>query len=574
MRGFCFIIYQRGTGKCVPRKIAYGRKTKVDRPYAILLLYIFILKVNRLILFLTNSKVKIMNKPFRILSLSGGGIRGIFQAHFLEKMSSILPQPLHQSFDLICGTSTGSIVGLAIANGVDLSLIRNLYKEKGESIFKKSSFAPINKGPIYDTEVLKRELVTIFGNKQLKDSKTKVLITSSSISNYDHKVFANFSTHTGQDSNLSLVDVILSSSAAPTYFIPHQPTGQERHYVDGGLWANTPSSLAILYTNKYLKIPLSDIRLVSIGTGDFPNGATIEHFKKLRRFSLKAIETVFELMFSSQSSFADLYSREVLGDTNYLRVSTNLEEPIALDDVKKAIANLPSKAEQAAEVYSTKFKSLLEHHITKDIIIQNWDRDQLISDYLVKETGLTAFYPSRDYYKLRAGADTIHTYVDTAKEKLIMVSISLIRGINFDDLRTVLERKLENRSNGFEATISFLNPNKDYLMESLCSVFEKEKEDIIKDIKDGIALIQKFKNKLSLYAQKRLTLKLHNSIPFGSAIIMDYDKPYGKIQIETKAYKVPMGKSFAFEVVPHKKNGYYDTMLEGYLNLINDGQSI
>ena len=117
-------------------------------------------------------------------------------------------------------------------------------------------------------------------------------------------------------------------------------------------------------------------------------------------------------------------------------------------------------------------------------------------------------------------------------------------------------------------------PNKDYLMESLCSVFEKEKEDIIKDIKDGIALIQKFKNKLSLYAQKRLTLKLHNSIPFGSAIIMDYDKPYGKIQIETKAYKVPMGKSFAFEVVPHKKNGYYDTMLEGYLNLINDGQSI
>ncbi|MDO4703239.1 hypothetical protein [Tannerella sp.] len=134
-----------------------------------------------------------------------------------------------------------------------------------------------------------------------------------------------------------------------------------------------------------------------------------------------------------------------------------------------------------------------------------------------------------------------------------MVSVSLVKGINFDDLRKVLEQKLESRQKNFEAIISFLNPDKDCLMESLCSVFEKEKADIIKDIKNGISLIKNFKSKLSSTAQKKLTLKVHNSIPFGSTIIMDYDKPYGKIQIETKAYKVPMGKSFAFEVIPYKK---------------------
>ena len=221
-----------------------------------------------------------MDRPFRILSLSGGGIRGIFQSIFLEKISKELPAPLYQNFDLICGTSTGAIVGLAIANGIDLKLISNLYKDKGELIFKKQNFSGFQQGPTYNQENLKKELQNVFENKQLKDSHTKVLIASASISNFDHKVFTNFKTHTNQDSNLSTVDVILSSTAAPTYFIPHQPSAQERHYVDGGLWANTPSSLAILFANKYLKVPISDINLISIGAGDFPNGATIEHLKK------------------------------------------------------------------------------------------------------------------------------------------------------------------------------------------------------------------------------------------------------------------------------------------------------
>ncbi|MDO4703377.1 patatin-like phospholipase family protein [Tannerella sp.] len=102
-----------------------------------------------------------MSRPFRILSLSGGGIRGIFQASFLEKIGNELEQPIHKNFDLICGTSTGAIVGLAAANGIDLKLISNLYKEKGGLIFKKNLFAGIQQGPIYNQAVLKNELVKV-----------------------------------------------------------------------------------------------------------------------------------------------------------------------------------------------------------------------------------------------------------------------------------------------------------------------------------------------------------------------------------------------------------------------------
>ncbi len=515
-----------------------------------------------------------MNRPFRILSLSGGGIRGVFQAVFLSKISKELPSPLWKNFDLICGTSTGAIVGMATAMDIDVERIVDLYRSQGEKIFSKKILGGFQKGPLYNQQVLRDELTRVLGNKQLKDAKTKILISSVSINHFDHRVFANFPTLTKSDENLSAVDVVLSSAAAPTYFSPVTPTGQERAYVDGGLWANTPSSLGILFANKYLGVPLNNIRLISVGTGDFPTGATFDYFSNLRQFSLDTVKTIFELMFASQSSFADQYSKEVLGEENYVRVSALLDEVIALDDVGKAITKLPSLAEAAADINLAKIQKLLAYDEKKDEYIQKPDRNKLISEHLIFETGLSAFYPSREHYKLRENAGSIDSYVNTAKHSVIMVSISLIKGINFDNLRSVLERKLEDRDNHFEVTISLLNPEKDYLMESLAPVFDKNKDDITRDIKDGLRRLIEFKNKLSTTAQPKLKIYTHNVVPFGSAIIIDHLYAHGKIQIETKPYKAPYGKSFAFEIVPIKKDGYYETLSQGFQALLQDGNLI
>jgi patatin-like phospholipase/acyl hydrolase len=73
--------------------------------------------------------------PIRILSLSGGGVRGIFQAVFLREIASQLKKPIRDQFDLIAGTSTGAIVALGIALNVNLDKIVELFEEQGDKIF-------------------------------------------------------------------------------------------------------------------------------------------------------------------------------------------------------------------------------------------------------------------------------------------------------------------------------------------------------------------------------------------------------------------------------------------------------
>jgi patatin-like phospholipase/acyl hydrolase len=143
-----------------------------------------------------------MQRQFRILSLSGGGIRGVFQAAFLSRIARELPSPLWKNFDLICGTSTGAITGMAVAMEVDIDKVVDLYRSKGSKIFRRRILGGFLRGPIYAQKPLKDQLQDVFGNKQLKDAHTKILVSSASINRYDHRVFANFPTLTRADRNL------------------------------------------------------------------------------------------------------------------------------------------------------------------------------------------------------------------------------------------------------------------------------------------------------------------------------------------------------------------------------------
>ncbi|WP_300461652.1 patatin-like phospholipase family protein [Desulfobacula sp.] len=85
-------------------------------------------------------------KPFNILSLNGGGVRGIFQAMFLKHLQKELNAPLYETFDLIAGTSTGSIIASAVALDIDISRIIDLYRNKAETIFKSKFCSSIRRG--------------------------------------------------------------------------------------------------------------------------------------------------------------------------------------------------------------------------------------------------------------------------------------------------------------------------------------------------------------------------------------------------------------------------------------------
>jgi len=368
-------------------------------------------------------------------------------------------------------------------------------------------------------------------------------------------------------------DSILSSTAAPTFFYPVKPEGQDRHYVDGGVWANSPSALAILLANKYLGVSLANISLLSVGTGDFSKYTSIDYVNNLRQYSPEAIRTIFELMFASQESFADRYSKEVIGRDNYVRVSATLDSPIALDNSTEALGKLPQLAEDAVQVYLSDIRRILQP-TDGSSYVQIIDKDKLVPETVLAKAGLTGFYPDRASYRLRKNASSIDKYVKNAKSNLIMVSISLVTGIEFDDLMSVLAIKLENPEKAFDLSISLLNPNKNYLMESLCHVFSKTATELAADIGRGLKRLQDARNNLSASGKARFKIYLHNTIPFGSAIIMDHDKLHGTLQIETKSYKAGLGKSFGFEVMQAENDGLYFTLLKGYMALLNDAERV
>src|SRR5256885_15481560 len=119
------------------------------------------------------------NKPFRILSLDGGGVRGVFQAAFLVRLAERLAEKelgiIREHFNLIAGTSTGAIIAMGLALDIDPNRILDSYKSLSEKIFNKGwvgkAFSYISSGPRYDQTKLEKPLKELFDNRQLGQAK-------------------------------------------------------------------------------------------------------------------------------------------------------------------------------------------------------------------------------------------------------------------------------------------------------------------------------------------------------------------------------------------------------------------
>ena len=194
----------------------------------------------------------------------------------------------------------------------------------------------------------------------------------------------------------------------------------------------------------------------------------------------------------------------------------------------------------------------------------------------IAESGITAFYASRDFYPLfRKDAQTIDRYVSTAEHMVIMVSINLATGLPFHDLRECLERKLGGADNTFTATVSLLDPRRPELMAVIAPVLDVEPKDLEGSIRRSLKNLVQLKRALHERVQSRLDVRVHPALPFGSAILLDHTYPRGRIQIETKPYKVGLQRSFAFEVGRSLESSVlYGTLATSYEKLLADGQSL
>lgn len=285
---------------------------------------------------------------YKILSLSGGGARGIYQAVYLRALGPSFTQPLCKKFDLIAGTSTGSIVAAGVAFEIDLVEIVDLFKKRAPEIFSARWFSSVRSGPHYSSDPLRAELDKVFGEKRLKEASRPLLIPATVLNRYAPRQFSTFEVPgvVWTDPELKVVDVVMASCAAPSYFSPVKPDHphEERSYVDGGMWANSPSLVAVISAHYYLKIPLAEMKLLSLGNGEAVQGANPKEFATLRPISKPMISSIFDMMFAAQSKAADELVEMVLAPGNFKRINSTLSERINLDDAARAVSKLPPLA--------------------------------------------------------------------------------------------------------------------------------------------------------------------------------------------------------------------------------------
>jgi patatin-like phospholipase/acyl hydrolase len=278
--------------------------------------------------------------PYRILSLDGGGIKGVLTAVLLKRIEAAIPGFLGK-IDLFAGTSTGGILALGLAFGLTPEQCGELYEAKGSKVFERALpvLHPWLFYSKFGNDNLKWELTNQFADKRLSDLlPRRVLVCSFDLDNepppadmprtWKPKFFHNFPEDPKSDGNEKIVDVALRTSAAPTFFPVYQG------FVDGGVVANNPSMCAVAQAlhPSIGKQKLEDIALLSIGTGW--NAKRLEAVDTSWGLLPWARAGIVELLIEGTVDVANYQCRQILGG-QYFRLNPTLSENenISLDRV-------------------------------------------------------------------------------------------------------------------------------------------------------------------------------------------------------------------------------------------------
>ena len=228
-------------------------------------------------------------ESFKILSIDGGGIRGIYPAQILAEIEAQLKQErgestkIYEYFDLVCGTSTGGILAIALALGMPASHLNEIYLRNAKKIFgPRKPFRSNILFPRHNASILESILNEEFKehcqgtDPLLGNCKTRVCVPVYDTYN-GHLNVLKTSHHEKliRDWQIPAYQAAMATAAAPTFFNPYTLkykgiTGQQviqNNKVDGGVCANNPVMVGFIEAVHSLKIPAQNIKILSIGTG-------------------------------------------------------------------------------------------------------------------------------------------------------------------------------------------------------------------------------------------------------------------------------------------------------------------
>jgi patatin-like phospholipase/acyl hydrolase len=309
-----------------------------------------------------------MDRPFKILSIDGGGIRGIIPALVLTELERRTERRIATMFDLVAGTSTGGIITLGVTKpGSDgqpeyaASDIAELYSKRGKKIFSTTILHQLSSAwglldEKYPAGEVEKVFAEYFGDARLKDALTDVLVTAFAIELRSPWFFRSRRARTEPERDFPMTKVARATSAAPTYFEPLRLDGEGKDegtswgLVDGGVYANNPTMCALVEAQTAYEA--KDVLVLSLGTGEPTAGIPWKDAKDwgLAGWARPLLDIVFEGVSDTVHFQVEQLCPPLGGERRYYRFQVPLPElKTQIDDIDDASDATIAKLQEVAD---------------------------------------------------------------------------------------------------------------------------------------------------------------------------------------------------------------------------------
>lgn len=310
-----------------------------------------------------------INKPtssqrFQILSMDGGGLKGLFTAAYLAEWESYTGRSVIETTDLIAGTSAGGIIALGLGAGFTAKDLVDLFVQHGPRIFPTEMLEPLGllrqaSGSRYSAEPLDEVLEQYFADRCLGESRVRLIVPAYHAESGIYIFKTSHHSRLRMDWREPMAEVARATSAAPT-FLPPLVVDKGLRLIDGGVWANNPVQIAVTEALGYLKQPMNEIAAVRIST-------TTETIQKDKYpedpggVGLSAVPVFTDVMMRGQSQAASGGVRQLLGPDRFYEVDPQVApSDYRLDRLSKELMGL-AKAEFRKNVSDLEEKGFLTH---------------------------------------------------------------------------------------------------------------------------------------------------------------------------------------------------------------------
>jgi predicted acylesterase/phospholipase RssA len=292
------------------------------------------------------------DEPCRILSLDGGGAKGFYTLGVLKEIEAMVGHPLYQCFDLIFGTSTGGIIAALLALGYKVDDIHALYKEHVPAIMRA-------RGAHGKTEALAHLAKTVFGDRTFTDVKTGVGIVATRW-DFEKPMIFKGSVEQAHGRHATFVpgfgctiaDAVRASCSAYPFFekaIIKTSKGDEITLIDGGYCANNPTLYAIADAVIALKQSHTDLRVISIGVGVYPEPKRWTSWLAKRFLSVQLLQKTLNVNTFSMEQLRTILFKDIWT----VRINDTFERPeMATDLMESNLPKLNSLYQRGGESYA------------------------------------------------------------------------------------------------------------------------------------------------------------------------------------------------------------------------------